>query len=99
MSTPFAPGEPTLVHMIHQTYLMSWLVQTAGRAATGLLAPPLVGGVVAGLSGDIFWLPLGSVVGVLAFLITLEAATAPMPTDEMVALLGPEDLTNEDEDG
>ena len=79
--------------MIHETHLATWVIQTLGRAAGAFLVPPLVGGFITFFTGVNDWAAWGSVVGIVGFVIYLSGVVAPMPTDDVIALV----LGNEEE--
>ena len=91
MESPSERGDQVAAQMIHQSVLATWLVRSIGRAVVALLAPPVVGGVVASVTGEEAWIGMGALVGVLAFVLSLVNATAPMPSAEVFELLGREE--------
>jgi hypothetical protein len=80
--------DATAASMIHQTALVTWLVRTAGKAGVALLVPLLAGATVAAMTGDAFWWGIGSLVGLVTFLLFLTGATAPMPNAVVLEVLG-----------
>lgn len=78
--------------MLHQTALMTWLVNTAGVAAAWLLGPPLVAAVVGAVIGEPGFIGVGGFIGLVAFVMCLSTAAAPVPTRTLL------DLANGDPD-
>lgn len=72
--------------MLHNTALTTWLVNTAGIAAAWLLGPPLVAAVIAGALGEPGIIGIGGFIGLIAFVMCLSTATAPIPTRTLLDL-------------
>ena len=73
--------------MLHNGALATWLVQTAGKAAAALLAPAFLGAAVAGVSGEPVLIGVGSLLGVIFFLVYLTNASAPLPDERTLGYL------------
>lgn len=64
------------------------MLRTFGTAAAWFAAPQLGGFVIAGVTGQWGWVALGSLVGVAGLVASLCTAEAPMPTGDVLSLLG-----------
>ena len=77
--------------LIHHSRLVTWVVRTIGKSLAILTVCPLVGGLLAGWAEDpMVGVGVGALVGTVWFLVFLNTTDAPMPGDDVVALLDDE---------
>lgn len=81
--------------MLHHTNLVTWFVRTIGTAAVILVVPPVAGGFIGAIAEEPAWIGIGGFVSVVGLLAYLTSTSAPVPSPEIIALLGPEEGEDE----